>query len=485
MGIDSSKQIKIGAILSYASIAINIVAGLLYTPWMIAQVGKGDYGLYTLSNSLITLFMVDFGLSAATSRYISKYRAENNQKKIDDFLGAIYKLYLIIDTVIFVVLFIVYFFLDSIYVKLTPDELSKFKVVYLIAASFAVVNFPFVTLNGILNAYEKFIQLKVADIVYRFLLVAITIVMLLSGYGLYALVSVHAFVGLIVVIYKFFVIKKHIPIKINWHYREKSLYRDIFGFSFWVTVASLAQRLIFNITPSVLGIVVVIEGYSYTITSAINGMFMPKISRLHEKGADIMPLMLNVGRFQYAINGLVVAGFFAIGKRFIDLWMDPSYADAYYGILLVILPGLFFNSLEIANTAMVVQKKVKIQAYIAIATGITNIVLSLVLSSVFGVIGACISICIAYMIRVAAYILVYQRVMHYDMLTFIRKCYIRMSIPIICAMIAGIIMNHLISDTSWLSIGVNGMVVTVVYFVTVWFVALNKAERSNLMQLKK
>lgn len=497
MDMLKDKQLKIGAMLSYLSILINIAAGLIYTPWMVAQVGKGDYGLYTLANSLITLFMVDFGLSAATSRYVSKYRAENNQKKIDDFLGAIYKLYLIIDAIILVVILVVYCLVDKIYIKLTPDELAKFKVVYIVAASFAVVNFPFVTLNGILNAYEKFIQLKVADIIYRILLVAITVAMLYFGYGLYALVATHALVGLIVVIYKLYVIRKHIPIKINWRFREKALYQDIFEFSFWSAMTSLAQRLIFNITPSVLGavadsqaiavfgIVVVIEGYTYTVTSAINGMFMPKISRIHEQGADIMPLMLNVGRFQYALNGLIIAGFFAIGKNFIHLWMDSSYSEAYYGVLLVIIPGLFFNSLQIANTAMIVEKKIKYQAIITAATGITNIVLSLILSSLFGVVGACISICIAYMLRLIAYLIVYQRVMHYDMLTFIRKCYVKMSAPIVLSVVAGILMNYFVQGNSWLFVGIIGSVVTIVYFVTLWFVALDKAERNGLMQLKK
>ena len=68
--MNSAKQVKIGAILSYLSIALNIITGLIYTPWMISQIGKSQYGLYTLANSLITLFLIDFGLSSATSRYI-------------------------------------------------------------------------------------------------------------------------------------------------------------------------------------------------------------------------------------------------------------------------------------------------------------------------------------------------------------------------------------------------------------------------------
>ena len=104
--ISSNKQLKIGAVISYISIALNILAGFIYTPWMINMIGKGDYGLYTLANSLITLFLVDFGLGSAVSRYIAKYRAEGRQDKINNFLGLVYKLYLIIDAVIFIALII-------------------------------------------------------------------------------------------------------------------------------------------------------------------------------------------------------------------------------------------------------------------------------------------------------------------------------------------------------------------------------------------
>ena len=51
-----NNQIKLGAIISYLSIGFNILAGLLYTPWMVQQIGKSNYGLYTLATSLITLY---------------------------------------------------------------------------------------------------------------------------------------------------------------------------------------------------------------------------------------------------------------------------------------------------------------------------------------------------------------------------------------------------------------------------------------------
>lgn len=494
---DSNKQIKIGAILSYFSIAVNILAGFFYTPWMIEKIGQGNYGLYTLANSLITLFLVDFGLSSAVSRYVAKYRAEGRKDKIENFLGVVYKLYLAIDAVILAALVVVFFFIDSIYVKLSPEELEKFKVVYIISASFAVVNFPFVTLNGILNSYEEFVPLKLSDAFYRILLIGFTVVALLMGYGLYALVTVHAIIGLVIIIYKLIVLKKRVSIKINWKYSDRALYKDIFSFSIWVTVSTLAQRLIFNITPSILGavsgsaaiavfgIITTVEGYVYTITTAINGMFMPKISRIYEKGGNIkelMPLLLGVGKFQYALNGLIVAGFVVIGQSFINLWAGPSYHEAYYGILLVIIPGLFFNSMQIANTAMIVRKKVNLQAFVNLGAGIVNVILSVILSSLIGVVGSCISIFVAYMLRAIALLIIYKKVLKLDMRTFIKQCYIRMGIPIIMTVALGFLITMFISDGGWFTLIVKGTLIVAIYAVFIFIFGLNRSEKEKILK---
>lgn len=491
----ANNQLKIGAVLSYVSIFINIVAGLIYTPWMVQKIGQSDYGLYTLANSLITLFMADFGLSLATSRYVSKYRAEGNQEKVNNFLGAIYKLYLVITAVIFVLLFSVYFFIDGIYTKLTPLELQRFKVVYIVSAAFAVINFPFVTFNGILTSYEKFVQLKLADILYRVSFVGSTIIALVLGYGLYTLVALHAIVGLLIILYKFIVIKKLIPVKVNFKHSEKGIYKEIFSFSIWVTLSSLATRLIFNITPSVLGItadsgaiavfgiVTTIEMYIYMLTSAINGMFMPKISQLIvDDETRLQPLLLKVGKYLYAINGLLVAGFAVVGQSFIKLWVGVDYSAAYYGIVFVVVPGLFYNSLQIAHTTMVATKRVNIQAWIDVAVGMTNVVLSFILSGVFGVIGACVSIFVAYVARAIIINIVYHKILPFDMVQFAKKCYVRMSLPIIATVAVGMCINMFIKNESWLVFLIKGAFTTIIYIILVYMIGFEKNERAAIIK---
>ncbi len=490
----TGKQLKFGAILSYLSIAISVLAGLVYTPWMIKKIGKSHYALYTLANSIITMFMVDFGLSATTTRYLAKYNAEGNKEAAEKFLSAIYKLYIIIDAIIFAVLTVYFFLIEKIYVGMTPVELEEFKIVYLISALFSVVNFPFITLNGILSAHEKFIPLKLADVLYRTFTVVFTIVALLFGMGVYALVSVHAIVGIINTIFKLVVVKKSVSIKVNLKNAEKGIYKEILSFSIWIVIASLGQRLVFTIMPTILGavastasiavfgVVATIEGHSYSFSTAINGMFMPRISRMITNDTnkeEYTTLAINVGKFQFFLNGLLVVGFALIGKSFINLWMGPDYSDAYLGILLVIFPGIILNSLQIANTTMTVLKKVKEQALIILFTGLLSMCLAIPLAKSLGVLGGCLAICIAYIIRGVVSIIVYHKILPISMGQFAKKCFLRMAIPLLLTFALGIGVNWLISDGGWIILGLKIIIITVIYFLSGTFIGLDKNERKK------
>lgn len=498
--MNSSKQIKWGAILSYVAIAVNIISGLIYTPWMVSTIGKSQYGLYTLANTVISMFMVDFGLSHATSRYLSKYNAESDKENAERILGAIYKLYLMIDAALLVVLSVVFIFIEQIYVNLTPAEIQQFKVVFALCAIYSLIHFPFVTFNGILSAYEKFVPLKMADLLHRIFLVGFTVVALLMGYGLYALVIVHVAVGLLTLLFKYIMIRKTVPLKVKFQKTPRDVYKEIFGFSLWVTVSSLALRLIFNITPSILGIVAssaaiavfgvvtTVEGYAFTITNAINGMFMPRISQImvgensHQRLND---LFLSVGKLQFMLNGLIVVGFTVVGQNFVELWMGKDFAQVYWGALLVIAPGMFYNSLQIGTTTIVVLKKVKINAFVNIGLGILNVALSFPLSAKFGALGACLAIGITYTVRAVVYHIAYNKVLPLNVPKFMKKCYLPMAIPVLGTIALGLLINHLVGDGGWGRFLLKAVAVVVVYIVLVYLIGLSKTERKQMFKKLK
>ena len=482
--------------MSYFTIAFNMIAGLIYTPWMIEQIGQSNYGLYTLATSLITLFVVDFGMGAAVARFVSKYNAEGDQDKVNNFLGLVYKLYLAIDAVILLLVVIVGFFVGSIYENLSTAELDTFKILFFIVGLFSVISFPFTNLNGILTAYEQFVGLKLSDLFHKFFIIVAMVIALLLGYGVFALVIVNAVAGLLTIVIKLIIIKSKTTVKVNFKYRSKGLLKEIFGFSVWTTVGSLAQRLIFNITPSVIAAVSVagavgvalfglgqtIEGYVYTFSAALAGLFMPRISKLlHEnkRDSELIPLMIRVGRIQCIIIGLLVTGFIALGQSFIvDIWNRAEFADSYLCAVFMIIPSFFYLPMEIASTTLIVENKVKLQAFVFIIMGLLNFGLSLILSKFFGALGASISIFVAYMVRTLLMAVIYQKVLKLDMPRFVKETFVVFTPRLIVTMCIGLALEHFNPmPHNFIRFAVNAIVFVTIFFVLIFF-KLNEYEKN-------
>ena len=81
-------QLKKGALLSYISIFLTNVIGLILTPFIIKNLGDAEYGLYTLIGAFIGYISVfDFGLNNTIIRFVAKYRAEKDRIGEENFLA--------------------------------------------------------------------------------------------------------------------------------------------------------------------------------------------------------------------------------------------------------------------------------------------------------------------------------------------------------------------------------------------------------------
>lgn len=488
-------QIKTGAIISYVALFLNVIIGLLYTPWMINAIGKADYGLYTLAMSVISLFVFDFGLGSAITRFVSKYLAEGRQDKVDNLLGLVFKLYLIGDLVILVSLTVIYFFLPSIYQGLSPKEMELFKKVYIIASMFCLISFPFLPLNGVITSYEKFIQLKSCDLAHKLIIVAMMSICLLLGGGLISLVVVNSVAGVIVILLKLDVLGKSRIGAIQWCFWDKSELKSVLGFSIWVTIILLAQRCIFNISPSILaafatstditilGIAITLEGYTFSFASAINGMFLPRVSRMvaNDNNEDILNLMIRIGRIQIYIIGLMCIGFICVGKEFIYVWLGGGYDEVYICALLIILPSFLQLPQEIGNTTIVAKGKVKLQAFAFMFMAAINLVLAYPMTKCLGVVGLCCSIMIAYVIRTITMDVIFYKVLHIDVGRFFRESYLKIIPSLVLVIIVCLCINCLYNEIGWFSFLLKTATCALCYGLSVWFLAMNQEEKSLVL----
>lgn len=491
--MDSNSQIKIGAIASYIGIIVNLLAGFLYIPWVVSQIGQSDYGLYTLAMSVINFFLFDFGMSGAIARYISVYRQKNEEYKIPRLLGTILKIYLLIDIIIAAALVFIYLNINGIFIELTPAEIEKFKVVFLIIGGFSLFSFPLVPVNGIFSAYERFAALKFFTIAAKLATIASVVVSMLLGYGLYALVLTNTLFQLTVKIIQYIYISKKEKIRIDLKFWDYNLFKEIMTFSVWMAIINIAQRFIININPSIIGALsgavqvsvfsvgASLEGYTWTFANALNGLFLPKVTRLslgENPTENISDLMLKVGRIQLMIVGAIICGFASMGQEFILHWMGEAFKDSYYVALFLILPGIVTFTQEIAVNYLIAINEVKWRVIDFVGTAVVSVILSVILTPKFGAVGAAFSAFVGIVLgHVILMNIFYHKKFNLNVFRLFKECHLKMLPCMIFAIIMGILFSRYIYTPNLLLFFVKAAVWCVIYAVSVWFFFMNDSEK--------
>ncbi len=499
--MNANRQIKIGAILSYATIFFNIITGLLYTPWMIRSIGNSDYGLFTLAMSLINTFTIDLGLGIAVQKYVSRYLAEKNQKKVDQTVGIVFKLYLTITLVLTFVFLILYFFIGKIYPELSVAEIKKFKGLYLIAVINCIVTFPFIPLDGLLHSYERFIESKICGFIHKAISIILTVTALLFGMGVYSLVMANLISGILFVVIRLMVIRRKTNLKPNLSYKNRQYCKDLLLFSMWSSVSVIAIRFILSLQPSVLGMVagteeiavfgyaVSLESYIYLFVNAINGFFMPTLTRIsqgnnEQKNQEVVTLMVTVGRFILLLYGLMFIGFFALGKEFISLLLGSGYADSYYCTILICAYGLVAYPQQIANTYIVVKNKVKKRAIVSIFVLAFCMIGSVILGDIYGAIGVSVSIFVSLIIYTIMMNRIYKNDLGIDIGTFFKKCHIKMLPGLLLHFGASLLIAKL-PLSGWGGFCIKTALIGGTYIVIGWFMLLNQKEKNMIKNVLK
>lgn len=517
-------KIRNSAIIGYITILTEIILGLIYTPWMLSVIGEDNYALYSLAISLMAFLMLDFGLSNSVTRFLANYRAEGSQEKANNFIGLVYKIYLLLDAVLCSALIVMYFNLNNIFSGLDAAHLSTFRVVFLMFGLFSMISFVCIPIGGIMRAYENFVELKSCELLNKLFAIGTIALLLWRGsvngvsreYLLYSLVAANCIWNLFFIVIKLFVIQKRDPLKINWGYFNKSHFKEVFSFSIWITIIQFFERFFNLFTPTLLAIIIIpkavaiqsdllnlgdnsstiqiaifglavqIETYTYTFVNTINGLFMPKVSRMvysnDIKGLD--NLMVLVGKFQCAIIGLVLCGFWVVGQNFIDFWAKASSYPhlVWLCAMILLIPMLFTRTQLIAGIVAEVKNELKSQAYIYLVTSVVYVVSASFAGYFWGALGACVALATVSVIRMALIDGIYYKRLNLNVLIFFERCYIPLFFTVVITILICTWLRLSVFGSSLFSLMIKSVILLTVYFIVLRLVGMNKAEIKQLIK---
>lgn len=156
-----------------------------------STLGKSEYGLFALVNSIIAyIVLLDLGFGSAVIRFNAKYISENDSAGQRNINGMFLLLFSAIGLLSLLASVILVFNFDAIFSSLDEAELGILKTIFIIAAINVAVSFPLNIFSSIITAYERFVYLKIINLIRVVLSPAMMVLVLLFDFRSTGMVTV-------------------------------------------------------------------------------------------------------------------------------------------------------------------------------------------------------------------------------------------------------------------------------------------------------
>lgn len=495
---------KIGTLLSFLTIILEIFSALFLTPFIIRKFGQSEYGVYTLVISITSyLALLDLGVGNAVVRFIAKYRTNHQEDEQKKFLGIVTLYYCVIAAIAFLVGIAIILLYPKFFAKgLSAQEIELSQKLLLITTVNIAITLATSGFFYTVIAYENYYVSKGVTIGATLLRIIVSLVVLKIGARSMEICFINMLTTLlirtIIVAFVFIGLKIRPTLK-NVRFAQ---IKEIVAYSSIILLQMIATQ-INNMTDQVLigalttssAVILAVYGvgsqvnhYFQTFGSALNSVLMPGVVRMVEQNEateGVQAEMEKIGRLNFMFIGLIWCAFLVFGQQFIELWAGTVNRKAYYVALLLTFPYILILTQNIGSQILWAKNKHKLQAFLKLGIVLLNVVLTIILIRWNPLYGATIGTFISLML---GDVLVMQIVFKKDIGIKLGKYYWNLCKGIVPALAVAVGAGYairLLHLSGWLGFVINCVVMVVVYGLTMLIFGFNSQEKTALQRIKK
>ena len=491
---NKNNQLRVGAMLSYVNLALSSLIPFFYTPIMLKILGQSEYGLYSLSMTVISyLSLLTFGFGGTIVRYITMYRAAGEKKKEEEIIGFFLGLYCTIAIVIMIIGNLLANNVDIIFSQgLTVIEQNKMKILMPILTFNSALSLPVSVFVSVTMAHERYIFRRVLDIIMTVGMPVMNLIALYMGYASIGLALSSTIIQILMLPINAGYCLKKLDVRIRFSKLPKELIKEIVGFSFFVFIGTIVDMLFWATDKVILGMftsTAVIAVYNIgstfnsmitSLSTSLSSILTPRITTMVIQGAkkeQLTDIFIRVGRIQYYIVILAVSGFVVFGQEFIYLWTGPAYQDAYWIALVTLVPLSIPLIQNTGLSILMAQNKHSFRSICYLVIAIINVVTTYLIVPYYGAIGAAVCSGISYIVGQGIIMnIYYYKVIHIDIADFWKNI-LKISIVPIGMSIGIVVIKQFIGIHSWYSFFVFVIMYTLIYTILIYRFAMNKYEK--------
>ncbi len=496
-------QRKLGVVLQYSMLLLNTLVGILFTPFVVGSLGAAEYGLYQLVASFAGyLGVLDFGIATTLARYVVKFRTAGQKENEENYLFMSFIQTCCFSMAVILIGAVLYFFLSSIFGgTLNALEMSKAKLLFIILVintSLSLIDHYF---WGIQISQERFVYNTSEKIIKILLRVCLITLLLKQGMDSIAIIAVDLALTVLMltcdVIYAF----KVLHVKLKYYFFDKSLFKETFMFAFFIFLQAMVNQITMNTDKVILGIMTtttVVAVYAVamqifsiynSLSSAVQSVFLPKSTQFvhsDKNGEQLTDFAIRPARIQFMLLGLALLGFVLIGKDFVLCWMGPTYLDAYYITLIIMIPGTIELTENIIVSIVLAKNKNGFRTSVLACIAVFNVITTIILIKMIGVMGAPIATAISYIIgHVIVMNIYYKKKIGINIGRFAKEVLKGTILALVITLCVSLALLNFIIISGWIGFFIKALIIVTIYGVALALIGLNQKEKGFVKAILK
>jgi O-antigen/teichoic acid export membrane protein len=384
-----------------------IILAFVLTPFMIHALGQERYGAWILISSLTGyLTMLALGIPMATVRFVAKASASGDQERVNRTVSTCAVMYLVLGIASMLVGAALFFIWDRAYdipTALRSEARWAFALVVLNMSASFVAQLPY----GIMSAHHDFVtrnRILIASGVIRlgltYLLLSLRVTMVWL-----AVIQITCF------LFEFSVAttlirSRYRAIRLRFSDFDRSLAREILGFSAFVLILQAGGQLVFESDSLVIGKFLPLSEIPYfTVSSSlavylmsfvisIAAVVMPMAAALQAQNnfAQLREIYLKWSKITIWLSTFSCVSLIVLGPRFLSWWVGPGFERPAGEVLQILMAAniAFLPARGVALPILMGLGKPRHPTTAFFITALVNLVLSIVLVQPWGLNGVAI-----------------------------------------------------------------------------------------------
>jgi O-antigen/teichoic acid export membrane protein len=387
---------------SWFALGINILVGLLISPYILHHLGDEAFGLWVLIFAITGYYGVfDLGIRSSIVRYVAKYATVAENDELNRLISTALFTYSGIGIVAMLITVTVSFYVGSIF-RVSGSSIPLARWLFLMVGSAVALGFPLGIFGGILEGLQRFYILNLNNISSTLVRALLIVIALRRGGGLLTVALVTVSLPLLTALVNAAVVFRILPLRIGFRHLSRESLRRIANYSGTTFVIIVASRLRFKTDAMVIGKFVSFAAITYftigsrlvdyagEVVSGLSQVFVPMSSQSDATGdlAGLRKIFVAGNRACALIIFPMTAILIILGKSVIEAWVGARYVAASYPVLLVLVfPSTFMLAQSASSRVLFGMAKHKTFAIVTLLEGSANLLLSILLVRRFGIVG--------------------------------------------------------------------------------------------------